>query len=89
MWSALARRDIQELSDYYQRIDPGLGERMERAVEAAPRPLHDYPKMGRRTAVAGVRKLRVPGTPYLLFYRADSERLTILRVMHASRDVFW
>lgn len=86
-WSARARRDILELADYYSKIDPGLAERMERAVEASPLTLLDYPHSGPATIRPGVRKWRVRGTPYMLYYRTPPEYVIILRVLHASRDV--
>ena len=33
----------------------------------------------------GTRELLVPGTPFILIYAVDQERLIILRVIHGAR----
>ncbi|WP_155265364.1 type II toxin-antitoxin system RelE/ParE family toxin [Sphingomonas segetis] len=85
-WTAPARRDIQDLPDYYSRIDRNLAERMEHAVEVEPLRLLDHPYMGAQTVAAEVRKWRVRGTPYQLYYRVTGRDIVIL---HVARDAFW
>lgn len=86
-WTRPARRDLRDLVDHYDAIDPQLSARMLDAVEATPRLLIDYPKIGAKTVTAGCRKWRVRGTPYLPFYSSTRGQLRVLRVLHAARDV--
>jgi plasmid stabilization system protein ParE len=45
--------------------------------------------MGAQTVAAEVRKWRVRGTPYQLYYRVTGRDIVILRVLHVARDAFW
>ena len=36
--------------------------------------------------MGGRRKLLVPDTPYLIFYRIDGYEVRILRILHAAED---
>ncbi len=55
-------------------------------MEVEPLRLLDHPYMGAQTVAAEVRKWRVRGTPYQLYYRVTGRDIVIL---HVARDAFW
>lgn len=59
--------------------------RIERVVER----LAEHPMLGRAGRVEGTREIVVPGLPYLVVYRVDADRVTILRVFHGKRETAW
>ena len=58
-----------------------VGERI-RALLAL---LTEYPKAGRLTTRAGIRRLPANPYPYLIDYRADDTEIVVLRFRHATR----
>lgn len=83
-----AERDLIEHAAY-------LGERSEQANSAVQTffALAETPGLGairefRKASLAGVRAWRVNGFPkYLIFYRVTPDGVSILRVLHAARDL--
>jgi toxin ParE1/3/4 len=47
--------------------------------------LKDHPYLGRGGSEPGVRELVVGGTPYLIFYRLQTKRLTIITIWHGAQ----
>nr|WP_294167729.1 type II toxin-antitoxin system RelE/ParE family toxin [uncultured Sphingomonas sp.] len=88
VWSVRARSDIEQLSSYYRRIDPGLSARMRNRLEAAPLLLLDFPGLAPRSVHRGCRKLRVRGTPYLLYCCVKGDQVIVARVIHSARDIW-
>ncbi len=82
-----ALADLQQIADYIAEDNPErartfVAELIERAREIGERPLA-YPLVPRYETL-GVRR-RVHRA-YLIFYRAEAERVTILHVLHGARD---
>lgn len=48
-----------------------------------------HPDIGRKTARENVRVIPARPYPYLIFYVADPEGLTVLRIRHMARDEDW
>ena len=80
-WSVRAQADLLALTDYYRAIDPDL------SIEQAPALLASFPRLGIQLGNSNIRKLRIRGTPYLLFYRIVGDGIFVLRVLHAARDI--
>jgi plasmid stabilization system protein ParE len=86
IWSNAARRDLYQIADTYDAVEPGLGLTLLERVEEAPLLLLDYPGLGSATALPGIRKWPVRKTPFLLFYAATRDRVEIIMVRHAASD---
>lgn len=86
-WSALAQSDLHALTAYYRAIDPEVSIRMRKRIEQTPSLLSTFPMIGTPLPGSHLRKLRVRGTPFLLFYRADETGIVVIRVLHSARDL--
>jgi predicted transcriptional regulator len=49
--------------------------------------LTKFPVIGRAGRLPGTAEFLVPSLPYLIVYRVDAEVLTIVAVLHTSRDL--
>ena len=84
-WALLAQADLVRIADHYRTIDPTLAADIAGRIVEAARLLAELPSAGQATERAGRRRWRVPGTPYLLFYRVAPDHVRILRVLHGVR----
>lgn len=82
-----ALRDLEEIGDYIagdnpERARPFVGELLGKARQLGERP-EAFPVVP-RYARLGIRR-RVHGA-YLIGYRAEAERVTIIHILHGARD---
>ena len=73
-----------EARRHYSEIDPDLGERFYRAVDAARRRIAAAPERW-PTHLHGTRHLLVRGFPYRLVYVIEGGTVVLLAVAHAKR----
>jgi len=85
-WSLGAQRDLRTIAQFYNQLDAALSDRLIQEVEQATRILIDYPQMGPPVAESALRRWRVTGTPFLLFYRVSGSTVRILKVLDARSD---
>jgi toxin ParE1/3/4 len=88
-----AIRDAEQATIYYAR-EAGLdvAKRFVDALEAAyetigERPGTGSPRHGRELEVSGLRSRLVARFPFLIFYREHEDRVEILRVLQARRNI--
>jgi toxin ParE1/3/4 len=81
--SALAKLIAE--TDYIAQDSPAAAARVETKIKHAVEKLRRFPALGRAGRVAGTRELVIPGTPYIIPYRARHDNIEILRVFHAAR----
>ena len=74
------------IDSYYQSFSPDFAKRVLAEAIAAGRMLLRHPQAGPVIDDSGLRKWRVPRTPYILFYRFTDTELRIVRVIHAAQD---
>jgi toxin ParE1/3/4 len=82
------RRALAQLDTIFAHIahdDPIAAAAVVARVEAVASLLGEFPRLGRPTDVEGVRMIKIPRYPYLLFYTLiGADRVRILRVRHAA-----
>ncbi|WHZ10128.1 MAG: hypothetical protein OJF60_000567 [Burkholderiaceae bacterium] len=83
-----AQTDLLEAWLYIAEENQQAADRMLDTIDEETRTLLLQPLMGRaRPELAdGVRSWPT-STPYILFYLADDEGITVLRVLHHARDI--
>jgi plasmid stabilization system protein ParE len=80
-----ARADLREAFAWYERQEPGLGQRFLEAVDATLERVRANPRV---CAVlhGDVRSVRLARFPYAVLYRERPGRLVVLAVFHGHRD---
>jgi addiction module RelE/StbE family toxin len=88
-YSRRALRQLDEIFTYVAANDRRAAASIVARVEALVQLIARHPMIGRPTDVPDVRVFRAAPYPYLIFYRAETESVTILRVRHTSRAENW
>lgn len=79
--------DLYAAHDFYEAAQDGLSRRLDEALSEAFARLEVFPRSA--PLVAGytdVRRAVVGGFPYVVFYRHRSDRIDVLRILHAARS---
>jgi toxin ParE1/3/4 len=83
--------DVARSVAYIADINPDAAGRFLQAIENECKFIALNPGIGSKEAfprLVGIRSWRVAGFEnYLIFYRADSNELTLLRLLHGARDL--
>jgi len=85
VWSPLAQARLREIRAYIAQDNPEAAERVATRLVAIVETLKVYPYLGRARAEPGVRELVVGGTPYIVLYRVQRKRVTILTIHHGAQ----
>ncbi|MFO7961057.1 MAG: type II toxin-antitoxin system RelE/ParE family toxin [Nitriliruptoraceae bacterium] len=79
--------DLEEIHDYFDAVEDGLGRRFVAALDELFARLGEFPRSAPLVAdYIDVRRAVVRGFPYVVFYRHRPERIDVLRVLHAARE---
>ena|SRR5215469_8962078 len=87
VWAPRAKRDLQELWRYYQRVaSPEIADKLLREISAAGERLAEQGLTWRTRdeILPGLRSVTVH--PYTVFYRVKNGVVEIARVLHERRD---
>jgi toxin ParE1/3/4 len=85
VWSALALTRLLEIRAYVARDKPEAAERLAMRIVAMLEALRNHPHLGRAGAEPGIRELVIGGTPYVVLYRVQGQRVTISTIWHAAQ----
>jgi len=85
VWSPLARARLREIREYVARDKPEAAERLAIRVVAVVESLRTHPCLGHVGAEPGIRELVIGGTPYIVMYRAERERVVIGTIWHGKQ----
>ena len=85
VWSALARARLREIRAYVARDKPEVAERLGMRIVAVVEALRNHPHLGRIGAEPRIRELVIGGTPYIVLYRLQGQRVTISTIWHAAQ----
>ncbi len=80
VWSPRAIGHLAHLRSYIAHDNPKAANRVATALLNAVERLAELPNLGRPGRVAGTRELVVPGTPYVIPYRYESDRIEVIAV---------
>ncbi len=82
-----ALRDIAAILEYIHSESPAGAQHVCQRFAQTFRYLQTFPKSGRLTERDdNTRRVVVPGIPFIVIYRIESEVLEILRIRHTSRN---
>jgi len=80
-----AEEDIREARDWYDRIRPELGRRFGEELDAVIGSLSTYPLIY-APIHDDIRRAMTRRFPYAVYFVAEGNRVSILRVLHQARD---
>jgi len=85
IWRPSARGDLREIIDFISDRNPDAAERLNVVIERAAEQLTLHPYMGRPGRVPSSREM-IAHPNYILIYEVDTDRVTILAVIHARQQ---
>ena len=85
VWSSRALRDLIEIREYVALDKPRAAEKLAKKIASSAERLTQHPHLGRRGREPEARELLIAGTPYILAYKFQTDRLAILTVLHGAR----
>jgi toxin ParE1/3/4 len=86
VWSALARARLREIRVYVALDKPEAAERLATRIVAILEALRNQSYLGRVGAEPGIRELVIGGTPYIILYRVDGQRVVISTIWHGHNS---
>ena len=81
----MARTRLREVRAYVARDKPEAAERLAVRIVAMVEILRNHPYLGRVGAEPGIRELVIGGTPYIVLYRVQGQRVTISTIWRAAQ----
>lgn len=85
-WTRFAVEDREEILEYTASRNPSAALEQDMRIEEAVSLLCDQPRAGRVGRVEGTRELVVTGTPFVVVYFSDADRVRVLRILHGARQ---
>lgn len=85
VWSQSALADFEQAILYLAEREVAAARLVAERIDKAARQLADMPT-GRSGRVLGTYEKFVPKTPYIIAYAVADQSITILHVIHGSRD---
>jgi len=85
----LAKLELNEAAQYYERESPGLGQAFVTEVERCTNEIVQYPDAG-LVMRGAIRRRLIRRFPYALLYRVKAPQIRILAVMNLKRrPAYW
>jgi len=86
-WTPAAVDDLEEISNYLKTHHPRYWQPTIRKLYEQIRSLREWPNSGRLGRESGTREVVLSPLPYIAVYRVKDDRIEILRIRHAARNV--
>ncbi len=85
-WSRRYLDELEAIGDYIAERNPRAASKVVRDIHTKTGTLlSDHPLTGRIGDIPGTRELVVAGTPYIVAYRVQNNRVEVLFVQHGAR----
>jgi toxin ParE1/3/4 len=85
VWSLLARKRLREIRSYVAQDKPEAAARLATRIVAVVEALSEHPYLGRVGTEPGIRELLIGGTPYIVLYRVQADRVIISTIWHGAQ----
>ncbi|MDP2296038.1 MAG: type II toxin-antitoxin system RelE/ParE family toxin [Pseudolabrys sp.] len=77
--------DLDEIRTYIEKFNPDAARRVLSVIERVAARLGDFPEAGYQADELGVRVIYTVRYPYRIYYRIDSDTLSVLHIRHTAR----
>jgi plasmid stabilization system protein ParE len=81
-----ANRDLAQPCAWYNEKQPGLGDRFVLAAREKIEVILRWPEFPRTFGRKVIRKVRIPRSPYSIYYRIIGQEIQVMAIMHGARD---
>ena len=81
----LVKFDLADAYDWYERQEEGLGERFLDAFDSCVELIRENPRAN-PVVHRDIRRSLLRRFPYLVFYRAEADAITVIGCFHGKRD---
>jgi toxin ParE1/3/4 len=90
VYTAGARRDLDEIGDWLSDHYPTIAPAVERRIHSVIARIAQWPQSARRSAkYPGVRVVTIGRYPYKIFYRVTADAIEILHIHHSARQPWY
>lgn len=86
LWTLPAVEHLKEIRAFISKDSPAAASRVVKAIREQVKPLAQHPQMGRPGILDGTRELVISRLPYLVVYHQQDETVTVLAVVHTTRN---
>lgn len=86
VWSVPAQSDLEAIFEFIAQDNPYAAALVIRRIRDRVRQLETMPRIGRIGRVDDTRELVVGRTPYIVAYRIEEARVSIIRIIHGRRE---
>lgn len=84
-WAGRSLADLNDLEAHIRAHNPTAAARVFNAIKGTAARLRRYPRAGPPGRRSGTREIVARGTPQLIVYRLEANRIIILRVRHGRQ----
>jgi len=81
-----ALNDLEDIAGYIRERNPAAASRVRASLLLSLRDLAEFPEIGRRQNVSGVRKYMTRRYSYAVYYTTDDETVIVLTIRHSARE---
>jgi toxin ParE1/3/4 len=84
--TADADHDLEQARVWYNERQEALGDRFILAARERFEVILRWPELPRSFGRKAIRKVRIPRSPYSIYYRLLGKKIQIIAILHGSRD---
>jgi toxin ParE1/3/4 len=81
-----ADRDLEQACAWYNEKQEGLGDRFVLAVREKFEVILRWPELPHAFGRKAIRKVRIPRSPYSIYYRIIGQKIQVMAIVHGARD---
>jgi toxin ParE1/3/4 len=86
LWTLPAVEHLKEIRAHISQDSPAAAGRVVKAIREQVKLLAQHAEAGRKGIIEGTRELVISRLPYLVVYQQQEEIVTVLAVVHTSRN---